>query len=71
MKRFKLILAVAATMLAIMAFSAVPPMAAPEDHFFDDDFFLDGDGFGDFEQESESGDVHQSFELIGTDDNSN
>jgi hypothetical protein len=71
MKRFKLILAVAATMAAIMAFSAVPVMAAPEDRFFDDDFFLDGDGFGDFEQESESGDVDQSFELVGTGDNSN
>jgi hypothetical protein len=40
MKRFKLILAVAATMAAIMAFSAVPAMAASADHFFDDDFFL-------------------------------
>ena len=40
MKHFKLILAVAATMAAIMAFSAVPAMAAPVDHFFDDDFFL-------------------------------
>ena len=36
MKRFKLILAVAAT----LEFSAVPAMAAPVDHFFDDDFFL-------------------------------
>ncbi len=89
MKRFKLILAVAATIAAVMAFSAAPAMAAPEDRFFDDgflffdcndfdfdgfcddDFFFDGDGFGDFEQESESGDVDQSFEVVGTGNNSN
>ena len=46
MKRFKLILAVAATMAAIMAFSAAPAMAAPEDRFFDDGFlFFDCDDF--------------------------
>ena len=97
MKRFKLILAVAATMAAIMAFSAAPAMAAPEDRlerleerFFDDGFFFDcddfnfdrfcdddfffdrdGNGFQDFEQEAESGDVDQDFEVSGTGDNSN
>ena len=85
MKRFKLILAVAATMAAIMAFSAAPAMAAPDDGFFfvecddfdfngfcDDDFFFGGnDGFGDFEQEAESGDVDQSFDVSPTGDNSN
>jgi hypothetical protein len=40
MKRFELILAVAATMAAIMAFSAAPAMAAPEGRFFDDGFFI-------------------------------
>jgi hypothetical protein len=62
-----------------MSFSGAPMMAVPEDRFFDDgylyfdcdDFFFDGDGFGDFEQESESGDVDQSFEVVGTGDNSN
>ena len=89
MKRFKLILAVAATMAAIMAFSAAPAMAAPEDRFFDDgfffvdcddfdfdgfcddDFFFNGDGFQDFEQEAESGDIDQSFDVSGSGDNSN
>ena len=47
------------------------------DFFFDDcnnndDFFFGGgDGFGDFEQEAESGDVDQSFDVSGTGDNSN
>jgi hypothetical protein len=89
MKRFKMILAVAATMAAVMAFSAAPAMAAPEDRFFDDgfffvdcddfdfdgfcddDFFFNGDGFQDFEQEAESGDVDQSFDVSGAGDNSN
>jgi hypothetical protein len=40
---------------------------------FDDGFFFfgGGDGFGDFEQEAESGDVDQSFDVSGTGDNSN
>ncbi len=48
-----------------------------DDGFFDDcnnndDFFFGGgDGFGDFEQEAESGDVDQSFDVSGTGDNSN
>jgi hypothetical protein len=84
MRRFKLILAMAAKMAALMAFSAAPAMAAPDDDFFfvdcddfdfdgfcDDGFFFDGDGFGDFEQEAESGDVDQSFDVSGTGDNSN
>ncbi len=84
MRRFKLILALAATMAALMAFSAAPAMAAPDDDFFfvdcddfdfdgfcEDDFFFDGDGFGDFEQEAESGDIDQSFDVSRTGDNSN
>jgi hypothetical protein len=42
-----------------------------DDFFFDDCFFFGGDGFGDFEQEAESGDVDQSFDVSGTGDNSN
>ncbi len=88
MKRFKSILTVAATMAAIMAFSAAPAMADDwdwndedscwfwgfwvcDDDFDDHRFFFGGDGFGDFEQEAESGDVDQSFDVSGTGDNSN
>ncbi len=41
--------------------------------FFDCDFdgFGFNDGFGDFEQEAESGDVDQSFDVSSTGDNSN
>jgi hypothetical protein len=42
-----------------------------DDFFFNDCFFFGGDGFGDFEQEAESGDVNQSFDVSGTGDNSN
>src|SRR4028119_195947 len=38
---------------------------------FDDGFFFGGDGFGDFEQEAESGDVDQSFDVSGTGADSN
>jgi hypothetical protein len=38
---------------------------------FDDGFFFGDDGFGDFEQEAESGDVDQSFDVSSTGDNSN
>ncbi len=43
------------------------------DFFCDDeeDFDFDGDGFQDFEQEAESGDVDQSFYVSNTGDNSN
>src|SRR4028119_744304 len=39
----------------------------------DDDFdrFDFNDGFGDFEQDAESGDIDQSFDVSGTGDNSN
>ena len=42
-----------------------------DDDFDDHRFFFGGDGFGDFEQEAESGDVDQSFDVSGTGDNSN
>lgn len=41
------------------------------DDRFDDGFFFGGDGFGDFEQEAESGDIDQSFDVSSTGDNSN
>ncbi len=89
MKRFRLIIATAAMMVAIMAVSAAPALAAPEDHLeddfyfgcgfffydfcdFDDDFIYFDDGVSQsVEQEAESGDVDQSFEVSGAGDNSN
>jgi hypothetical protein len=41
------------------------------DRFDDHGFFFGGDGFGDFDQEAECGDVNQSFDVSGTGDNSN
>src|SRR5215203_1164867 len=50
------------------------------DDFFCDDFFFDNcrfdgfgfnDGFGDFEQDADSGDIDQSFDVTGGEDNSN
>ncbi len=45
-----------------------------DEDFFDNDglfFFGDGEVFGDFEQEAESGDVDQSFDVSSIGDNSN
>jgi len=51
------------------------------DNFCDDDFFFDNcrfdrfdrfnNGFGDFEQDADSGDIDQSFDVTGGGDNSN
>ncbi len=93
MRRLKLVLGVAALMVAIMAASAAPAAAqtfivtGDGDDFCEDsdgDFFCDfedfNDGFFDFgdgaidqdvEQEAESGDIDQSFEVTGGGDNSN
>jgi hypothetical protein len=111
MRRLKLVLGVAALMVAIMAASAAPAAAQTFvstsgdgfcDGFEDDedcfDFFLfgeeclfffdeeecffEGDGDNDFvdfadgidqdvEQEAESGDIDQDFEVTGSGDNSN
>jgi hypothetical protein len=111
MRRLKLVFAVAALMVAIVAASAAPAAAQTtflstgngdgfcedfdsndeecfffdeeECFFFDEEeCFFDGDGDNDFfdfadgidqdvEQEAESGDVDQSFEVTGTGDNSN
>ena len=110
MRRLKLVLGVAALMVAIMAASAAPAAAQGTfisgDGFCDDiendedcfDFFLfgeeclfffdeeecffEGDGDNDFvdfadgidqdvEQEAESGDIDQDFDVTGSGDNSN
>jgi hypothetical protein len=111
MRRLKLVLGVAALMVAIMAASAAPAAAQTfgstsgdgfcdgfEDDedcfdfllfgeeclfFFDEEgCFFEGDGDNDFvdfadgidqdvEQEAESGDIDQDFEVTGTGDNSN
>src|SRR5918997_495847 len=61
MRRIKTVLGVVAVMAAMLVVFAAPAMA--------DD--LDFDGSGDFEQEAESGDVNQSFDVSSTGDNSN
>jgi hypothetical protein len=65
MRRVKLVLAVSAVMLAIMVAYAAPAMAAPDRDR--NDRFVSHD----VEQEADSGDVEQSFEVSGTGDNSN
>jgi hypothetical protein len=42
-----------------------------DDDFDNHGFFFGGDSFQDFEQEAESGDVDQSFDVSSTGDNSN
>jgi hypothetical protein len=68
MRRLKLVLGVAALMVAMLVATAAP--ASAQTFFFDD-----GDGNGDFvqdsEQEAESGDLDQSIEVTGGGDNSN
>jgi hypothetical protein len=109
MRRLKLVLGVAALMVAIMAASAAPAAAQTfvstsgdgfcdgfeddedcfdfflfgEECFFDEEeCFFEGDGDNDFvdfadgidqdvEQEAESGDIDQDFDVTGTGDNSN
>jgi hypothetical protein len=82
MRRIKTVLGVVAVMAAMLVVFAAPAMADDRDFDgfddrnnnddFDDGFFFGGgDGFGDFEQEAESGDVDQSFDVSGTGDNSN
>src|SRR5215212_9573625 len=89
MRRLKLVLGVAALLVAIMAASAAPAAAqtfvsTSGDGFcdgFDGDSFCDFDnGFVDFgdgaisqdvEQEAESGDIDQDFDVTGSGDNSN
>jgi hypothetical protein len=79
------VVAVMAAMLVVFAAPALADDrdfdGCDDDFFFDDCnnndrfddgfFFGGGDGFGDFEQEAESGDVDQSFDVSSTGDNSN
>ncbi len=82
----KMVLLAAMMAMAVMMLAAAPAMADDGDwndddcwywgfwvcdDDFDDGFFFGGDGFQDFEQEAESGDVDQSFYVSGTGDNSN
>ena len=87
MRRIKTVLGVVAVMAAMSVVFAAPAMAdnldfdGCDDFFFDDCnnndrfddgfFFFGGDSFGDFEQEAESGDIDQSFDVSSTGDNSN
>jgi hypothetical protein len=78
MRRTKLILAVAAAMVTMLALTAGPALAADNDHhdnridrlerFFDN---FDNGLFQSNEQEADSGDVDQSFDVSGGGDNSN
>ena len=82
----KMVLLAAMMAMAAMMLAAAPAMADDWewddddcwswgfwicDDFDDDFFFGGGDAFQDFEQESESGDVDQSFDVSSTGDNSN
>src|SRR5829696_5639671 len=84
MRGTKLILGVLAVMMAMMVAFTAPAMADHRNHhhhhndfcdfFFDncrfDRFGFNG-GFGDFEQDADSGDIDQSFDVTGGEDNSN
>jgi hypothetical protein len=83
----KMVLLAAMMAMAVMMLAAAPAMADDfdgddddcwswgfwicDDDFDDHGFFFGGNGFGDFEQEAESGDIDQSFYVSGTGDNSN
>jgi hypothetical protein len=65
MRRTKLVLAVGATMVAMLVAFAAPAMA-DDRHNHHDRFFSQ-----DSEQEADSGDINQSFDVTGGGDNSN
>lgn len=74
MKRIQLVLAALALVVTSLAAFAGPAMADDWDsnrHFDDGFFFGSNGGFGGFDQEADSGDVDQSFDVSGTGDNSN
>jgi hypothetical protein len=82
MRRIKTVLGVVAVMAAMSVVFAAPAVAQPwddgwlnngwNDRWWDDDFDrFDGGLNRDFEQEAESGDVDQSFDVSSTGDNSN
>jgi hypothetical protein len=65
----KMVLLAAMMAMAVMMLAAAPAMA--DDWDWNDDFDDHGFFFGDFDQEAESGDVDQSFDVSNTGDNSN
>jgi hypothetical protein len=68
-KMRKMVLLAAMMAMAVMMLAAAPAMA--DDWDWNDDFDDHGFFFGDFDQEAESGDVDQSFDVSNTGDNSN
>ena len=84
MRHTKLVVVAAALMVAMLVALAVPAMARDRnfdrfDRFDRDPFFNRFDpfdngfnnGFGDFEQDADSGDISQSFNVSGEGNNSN
>ena len=79
MRRTQLVLAVASAMVMMLALTAGPALADdnhdvfhPNDFFFPfNHFFNDGFASGDVQQDADSGDVNQSFDVSQTGDNSN
>jgi hypothetical protein len=75
MRKMMLLAAMAA--IAALMLAATPAMADDFDRhdfcrFFDcNDRFDFNDGFGDFDQDADSGDIDQSFDITGGGDNSN
>jgi hypothetical protein len=72
MRRAKLVLAAAALMVATMVALAAPAIAGDRHHHHGIHFFHHDDfTFGDFEQDADSGDIDQTFDVSQTGDNSN
>lgn len=72
MRRTKLVLAATAAVVTMLALTAGPALADDNHDFFPSDHFSNA-GFvsGDLQQEADSGDVNQSFDVSQTGDNSN
>jgi hypothetical protein len=71
MRRAKLVLAAAALMVATMVALAAPAIADDHHHHGIHFFHHDDFTFGDFEQDADSGDIDQTFDVSQTGDNSN
>jgi hypothetical protein len=75
MKRIQLVLAALALVVTSLAAFAGPAMADDWGRNHDDHndgfFFFGGNDIGDFDQDADSGDVDQSFDVSGTGENSN
>jgi hypothetical protein len=70
MTRIKLVLTIASMAMLLVAFAA-PAMARDNHHFFGHHFFNDNGVFQASEQQVESGDSSQTFNVTGGGDNSN